>query len=218
MIGRCVVGICGFSAILPPLAGAIVPAFFCSSVAAEQVPRQALQWQRELTRNVRSVWGLDAPIALFAAQIHQESGWRADARSQYANGIAQFTPGTATWLSGVYHDLGEPQPTNPAWAMRALSRYDKHLYDSLTATTDCDRWAFTLSAYNGGISWVNRDRAIARASRDDDDRYWGHVERYNSGRAPSMFLENRMYPLRIMMVVQPVYAEAGWGRGVLCLR
>lgn len=32
------------------------------------------QYRRDLTRSARLVWGLDAPVATMAAQIHQESG------------------------------------------------------------------------------------------------------------------------------------------------
>lgn len=32
------------------------------------------QYRRDLTRSARLVWGLDAPVATVAAQIHQESG------------------------------------------------------------------------------------------------------------------------------------------------
>jgi transcriptional regulator with XRE-family HTH domain len=36
---------------------------------------QASRYRAELTRTAHAEVGLDAPVALFAAQIHQESGW-----------------------------------------------------------------------------------------------------------------------------------------------
>lgn len=183
------------------------------SLAGAQVPERAHQYQRELIRNARYVWGLDAPIAVFAAQIHQESGWRPEVSSKYADGLAQFTPATATWIGGVYSDVGKADPFNPSWALRALVRYDKHLYDRNQAATECDRWAFTLSAYNGGNGWVNRDRRLAAAAGADPMRWWGHVERY-SGRAQWAIKENRGYPQRILLVLQPRYL--GWGPAIDC--
>lgn len=182
--------------------------------AAAEPPREALQYQRDLIRSARFVWGLSAPIALFGAQIHQESGWRKEARSAYAGGLAQFTPDTAAWIGSLYKDeLGVADPYSPSWAMRALVRYDRHLFDRIEAATPCDRWAFTLAAYNGGPGWISRDKAMARTAGADPDRWWGEVERF-SPRAAWAFKENRGYPRRIILDLQPRYTR--WGAGVAC--
>lgn len=179
------------------------------------VPAQAQRHRAELTRNARAVWGLDAPIATFAAQIYQESGWHSDAKSAYAGGLAQFTPATAEWISGAYpKDLGENQPFNPSWAMRALITYDRHLWDRMAGRTSCDRMAFTLAGYNGGAGWIYRDKALAKSKGGDPLVWFGQVERCNAGRAPAMFAENRGYPRAILLKWQPLYA--GWGGGVTC--
>lgn len=184
-------------------------------VAADaQIQPAARQYQRELIRAARHVWGLEAPIATFGAQIHQESAWRPAARSPYADGLAQFTPATADWISGVYAaELGPAQPFNPTWALRALVRYDRHLWQANHGATACDRWAFTLAAYNGGQGWINRDRRLAAANGADPERWWKNVELY-SPRARWAFEENRGYPRRILLVLQPAYS--GWGPGVAC--
>lgn len=39
-----------------------------------QIPAQANIYRAQLMREARAAWGLEAPVALFAAQIHQESG------------------------------------------------------------------------------------------------------------------------------------------------
>jgi len=66
-------------------------------------------------------WGLEAPVALFAAQVHQESGWREDARSPVgALGLAQFMPGTAAWIAQLYPaDLGDAAPLDALGAARS---------------------------------------------------------------------------------------------------
>ncbi|HHK0500736.1 transglycosylase SLT domain-containing protein, partial [Pseudomonas aeruginosa] len=146
------------------LLSACQPAF-----ATDRIPTAAEQYRRTLVRSAHAEWGLSAPIATFAAQVHQESRWRADARSPVgAQGLAQFMPGTAEWIAGLYPAaLGTNQPFNPGWALRALVTYDRWLYDRNQASSECDRWAFVLSAYNGGQGWVNRDRRLASASGAD---------------------------------------------------
>lgn len=39
------------------------------------IPRAALQYRGQLIREARAVWGMEAPVAIFAAQIHTESNW-----------------------------------------------------------------------------------------------------------------------------------------------
>ncbi|GAA5784685.1 transglycosylase SLT domain-containing protein [Chitiniphilus shinanonensis] len=181
------------------------------------VPAQALQHRADLTRTARAIWGLDAPVAVFAAQIHQESGWRADARSPVgAQGMAQFMPATAAWISGLYPALGANAPYNPGWAMRALVTYDQWHYQRLRAADPCQRWAMALSAYNGGLGWVQRDQRLAASRGLDAATWFGQVERVNAGRSAAAWRENRDYPRRILLQHQPHYVAAGWGAGV-CL-
>ncbi|ECE5264246.1 lytic transglycosylase domain-containing protein, partial [Salmonella enterica] len=52
---------------------------FFSQARAAQPPQAALQYRDDVIRNARLEWGLSAPVADFAAQLHQESGWRPDA-------------------------------------------------------------------------------------------------------------------------------------------
>ena len=161
----------------------------------------------------RSNGGLDAPIATFAAQVHQESGWKANAVSRVgAQGLAQFMPATASWIGGIVPELAARQPDNPTWALRALTTYDRWLWERIAADTDCERMAMVLSAYNGGLGWLLKDKALAQASGSTRTRWWGAVERYNGGRSQAAFAENRGYPQRIIKVIQPAYAA--WGRGV----
>ena len=125
-------------------------------------PRAAYQHRDTLIRASRIVWGLDAPGAVFAAQIHTES-WRKNSTvsTAGAQGLAQFMPSTAKWLPTVAPEVGKPAPFNPGWSFRACVTYDKYLWDRLAAKnaqkkvlTPCDRMAFALSAYNGGMGWT----------------------------------------------------------------
>jgi len=187
---------------------------FVSWASAASVPREALQHRSDLIRNARAVWGLDAPVATFAAQVHQESRWRVDAQSPVgAGGIAQFMPSTAAWIAQAYPALANPEPFNPSWSLRALVTYDLHIWDRTSAATDCDRMAKTLSGYNGGPGWVTRDERLAKASGADPARWFDQVELFNAGRSAAAFRENRGYPRRILLELEPVYVAAGWGEG-----
>lgn len=181
----------------------------------DTAPTNARKYKRTMVSVAHAFWGLDAPIATFGAQVHQESGWNEQAVSPVgAQGLAQFMPSTADWIDDVYPDLGPHQPFNPTWALGALVRYDKHLYERVGGRGECNRMAFTLSAYNGGEKWVQRDKAAATADGKDPNQYWGHVELYNGGRNAAAWKENRGYPSRILKTLQPKYTT--WGGIVPC--
>lgn len=195
----------------------LVLASGCSKVHAAEVsiPRAAAQYRTELVRSARVVWGLDAPIAVFAAQVHTESWWRNNTVSHAgAQGLAQFMPSTARWLPSVAPETGKPAPFNPGWSLRALCTYDKWLWERTDGATDFERMAFTLSAYNGGAGWVNRDKRLADKRGLDPARWFGHVATINAGRSAAAWKENRAYPRLILKERQYAYIRAGWGPGI----
>lgn len=197
------------------LAAALAITTLLSTAALADVPAAAHKYHRQLVAESRAVWGMQAPVAIFGAQIEQESGWNPAAHSTVAAGLAEFTPETAAWISGAYPDrLGLNDPYNPAWALRALVTYDFKLWGNTAgAATDCDRMAFTLSAYNGGLGWVYRDQALAKSKGADPTRWFGATDAFTS-RAPAAARENRGYPTRILLVLQPSYMR--WGGAVDC--
>jgi hypothetical protein len=139
----------------------------CAIPAAHaQVPPAAERYRLTLLREAQGQWGLDAPVAALAAQVHQESGWRADAVSGVgARGMAQFMPATARWwcdFTGVAS--ADCLPHNPAWALRALTGYDLHLFERAPLRfTDYDRLWLALRGYNGGEgNWQAEARIAER--------------------------------------------------------
>lgn len=186
-----------------------------AQAAPSVIPNAAPHYKALLVGNARAGMGFEAPIALLAAQIHQESRWNERAVSPVgAQGLAQFMPATARWLPEVAPETGDPMPFNPAWAIRALVAYDGWLLARIkNAASRHDLWAFTLCAYNGGLGWVNRDRAKGGREGKNPARYWGEIEYVNAGRSAANFRENREYPRRIFQL-QELYEAAGWGRGV----
>lgn len=180
-------------------------------------PPQAERYRRDLIRSARYVFGMSAPVAVLAAQVHQESAWNPTARSAYASGLAQFTPATVDTMQARYpQELGGVARNHAAldsrWALLALCRYDAQLLAMFPAATPADRWAFALSAYNGGPGWIIRDRAKAQALGLDHLVWFNSVETVNAGRAPQFFRENRDYPRRILLKHQALYRP--WGPGV----
>jgi soluble lytic murein transglycosylase-like protein len=198
----------------------IAAGIFVCAPAFAQVPASAERYRRELTRIAQQEMGLAAPVALFAAQIHQESSWRSTAKSPYAQGLTQFTPATAKWISDIYPDLGPAAPYSPSWAMRAMLRYDLHIFARVKPwhardIPQCDKWAFTLSGYNGGPGWITKDRRQADAASVYSERWWGSVEHY-SNRSAAAFKENRHYVNRILNDLEPRYIAAGWSGVSAC--
>jgi soluble lytic murein transglycosylase-like protein len=180
--------------------------------AAELTPPPAAQpWRAELTRAAHAQWGLDAPIAALAAQVHQESGWNPAAVSRVgAVGMTQFMPATATWWCQSQRMApADCQPTNPTWALRALVGYDKWLWDRVPqAGAPPDRLWAALRAYNGGLGhWLDERKLAAGPSRTQVDAACGRARR-----AAQFCGENLGYPRRILVVLQPRYST--WG-GVL---
>lgn len=172
---------------------------------------QVARYRADLIRIAHAEAGLDAPIALFAAQIHQESGWNPQAVSHVgARGLAQFMPSTAIWWCGLIGQSAvDCQPANPAWAMRALIGYDRWLFERVRGDSEFDRWWAALRSYNGGLGHWQMEAATARPARDRQaiDAACGKARR-----AAIHCRENLDYPRRILQLLQPRYRT--WGRWV----
>lgn len=178
-------------------------------------PAGAQRYRLTLRQSAQLGWGLDAPVAVFAAQVHQESRWRTDARSPAgAAGLAQFMPGTAQWIGGLYSNLADQGPqaaTNPTWALRALVHYDRWLWLRVPgAADDCNRMAYTLSAYNGGLGWVYKRQRLSA----EPGVCLGRTCNINPGITAAAQAENQRYPVVILREHQPIYRL--WGAGVQC--
>lgn len=194
-----------------------VAAILCNvATARADVPAEAQQYRRDLTRIAQAEWGLDAPVATFAAQVHQESRWRFNAKSPVgAQGLGQVMPSTAVWLAELFPDtLGNVQPFNSTWSLMALVSYDRWLADRIKGRNACERHAMVLSSYNGGLGWLIRDRKLASAKGADPLAWFGSIERFNAGRSAAAFRENRGYPRLILKTFEAQYIADGWGNGV----
>lgn len=171
---------------------------------------RAGQHKHVLIQQSRHVWGLNAPVSSFAAQIHQESRWNPSAKSPVgAAGLTQFMPATARWIGTYDAQLASVDVYNPRWAMRALAVYDKFLYDKVGGVNPCERMAFAMSAYNGGLGWVNKRKARSGVP----NVCFGATCEINPGISAANQRENSNYPKLILKQFEPLYVRAGWGDG-----
>ena len=178
---------------------------------AQGIPAAATKYRADLVRAAHAQWGLDAPVAALAAQVHQESTWNPQAVSRVgAAGLAQFMPATARWWCAAQGTaVADCQPANPVWALRALVGYDKWLYDRTPARYSAyDRLWVALRGYNGGLGhWINEAKlAGPQPSRAAVDAACGKASR-SVVNCP----ENLGYPARILGMLQPRYLS--WGAG-----
>ena len=181
-----------------------------TQAAAQPVPAAAHKHRADLTRAAHSQWGLNAPIAALAAQVHQESGWNPSAISPVgARGLTQFMPATATWwCAREQTSAAQCQPHNPTWALRSMVGYDKYLYDMAPSHySPYNRLWVGLRAYNGGMGhWQAEAKrtSMAQPTRLQVDAACGTARR-----ARVHCTENLHYPQRILQALQPRYAA--WG-------
>lgn len=192
---------------------AVVAALVLAAVTpaqGSQIPPAAARYRMDYARIVRSEWGLAAPVASLAAQIHQESQWDCTAVSRVgARGCAQFMPTTAAWIGDVDHSLREGDVFSPKWAFRSQAVYMKWLAERVKADAPCERMAFALSAYNGGLGYVFKRQKVATYP----GRCMGYTCEINPGITQANQRENQHYPLRILRELEPRYVNAGWGVG-----
>lgn len=164
-----------------------------------------------LTREAQAVYGIDAPVPMFAGQLRQESSCRASVTAwDNGRGLAQFMDGTSAQVVRSFPELGPADPYAPRWAIRALVRYDGWIYDRVKGSTDCERWAATLKGYNAGLGYVQR----AQRQSVQSGVWFGVTEDINAGQSSQNFDYSRRYPRVILFTHQRIYMH--WGRTV-CL-
>lgn len=153
------------------------------------------------------MYGLNAPIPMFAGQIRQESGWRPGVTAwDNGRGLAQFMDGTAAQVSKSFPELGAPDPYSPVWAIRALVRYDLWLQKRVKGVNQCHTNAAALKAYNAGLGYVQR----AQKKSPEPGTWFKVTEDINSGQSAKNFEYSRRYPRVILFKHQPLYKS--WGQ------
>lgn len=180
--------------------------------ARAQVPVAAEGYRRLYVRTVSAEWGIGAPIASLAAQVAQESGFDCRAVSRVgARGCAQFMPATARWIEDLNPTLAGfagGLAFDPYTSFRAQAIYMKWIRERIRADNECERIAFALQAYNGGLK-----RVLARQARSrTPGRCFDAACNINPGILASNQKEAQEYPVRIERHWAPRFKAAGWGR------
>jgi Transglycosylase SLT domain len=198
-----------------------------AATAQVRIPPEHARYRRLIQTEAVRLLGVKAPVARITARFHQESRFRPDARSHVgATGLGQFMPATAADMAKFHATECAPaDPLSAAWSIRCAILYDRSLIAALrpfapVATvgradaarmaelSDCTKWAFGLSSYNGGAGWLNRDRKLAQASGSNPNLWFRQVEAW-SNRSSGAWRENRDYVRRIMLEIEPAYIAAG---------
>lgn len=197
----------GFVSMLLLVSGAII--ISRPAAAADSIPPHAHHYKLTLKREAQRAWGLQPPVATFAAQVHQESRWQLNARSPAgAHGLAQFMPQTARWISQFPSaNLQITDTSNPTWSLRALVTYNLWLHKRIQADNVCERMAYTLSAYNGGLGWVHKRQARSATP----GLCMGRTCTINPGITQANQAENELYPRLILIRFETLYSS--WGSG-----
>ncbi|AGG89909.1 transglycosylase SLT domain-containing protein [Rhodanobacter denitrificans] len=212
-IGMCVAGLI----LLATVASAAPAKPAAAAHVRVAVPEVNTMYRRYVEQAVAEEWGVEGSPARLAAQIHQESSWNAKARSPVgAEGLAQFMPSTGAWIAEAFPDkLGQFDPWDPQQAALAAAVYDAWLVKRNPGTTQCDSWAFGLSAYNGGEKRLHQEMQLAERKRLDAGTWFGSVSDQRA-RSAAAWRENRGYVRRILLVLEPAYLDAGWSGKEVC--
>jgi len=186
--------------------------FFTGSAFAEdRIPSRAWAYRKILHAEIERTWGLHMPdqvVGVSAGTIHQESAWNPLAQSAYAKGLTQFTDSTFSDIVRRDPSIGQLGDVfNPHAAIRAMTTYHHSLWSLFPNSDENNRWAFVLSAYNGGPGFVMKDqKTCAMQPSCSPLVWWGNVELYST-RAAWAFKENRGYPRNILKRWVPLYSQ-----------
>lgn len=183
---------------------------FLAAPAAAQVPSAAGQYKIQVIASCTETFGIDAPCAMLASQLHVESAWRSHAVSPVgARGLCQFMPQTAAGMARAYPDLRPPLPLDPSWCIRARDRLILENHRRYQAgRSECSKWLMAFVSYVGSPAALDREIALCRADEGCDPSRWYYNVSEKRSRTASAFREARNYPDRII-VLQHRYID--WG-------
>lgn len=201
--------------------------------AAETVPANALQHLPTLRGVVEEHWA-DAPYrSVFAGQVEQETCvslkhkkcWSPYAElkteREYGFGLGQITVTksfdnfqAARKLDSSLKDWQWENRYNAEFQLRTLVLTDRFNFGKFSwASSDYERMAFALAAYNGGVGGVLSDRRVCSALPTCSPGSWfGNVEHTSrkakvaaKGYGKSFFEINREYVRNILTVRSAKY-------------
>jgi len=196
------------------------------------IPEKSKQYLPILKSIINNTWSNVSMYSLFAGQVEQETCitlthkkcWNPYAElntsREYGFGLGQITISYDASGKERFNNFIELKKINkklekwewkdrfnPNYQLEALVSYDKYIYNLIKWNCkDYDRLAFTLSAYNGGLGGVIKDRQLCEKTKGCDSSKWfGNVEKTSykaktsvSGYGKSFFEINREYVNNIL--------------------
>jgi hypothetical protein len=204
-------------------------------MAVALIPLLAITYLPILHEEQIKQWPTAPSISYLAAQIEQEtcvslksSGcWnpRTELKTdrEYGFGLSQITVTSkfnnfleAKKWDKALADWQWEDRYNPHYQTRALVVYMRNLNNQVNGAYDINnQYAFALSAYNGGMGGVIKDRSLCKMTTGcDSSLWWGNVENTSlkakiavNGYGQSFFQINRGYVVNIMNVRYKKYDE-----------
>ncbi len=208
--------------------------------AATTPPGRSLQYLPLLDTLLGEMWPELRLRSMVAGQIEQETCISVKSRGcwnprtefktsrEYGFGLGQFTivygsdgsVKSSTFdelkkLGGKLADWKFEERFDPEMQLRGMILGERLLYHRIQfgTTTEADRLAFMLSAYNGGIGGILQDRRLCQKPACDNSKWFGHVavnsrkaKRPLIGYRTSFYDVNRCYPRYILMDRRRTYA------------
>lgn len=202
---------------------------------ASELPPKAIEYLPVLKQEA-TIWPNHLGVDYLAAQIEQETCpslrskkcWNPNTElktdREYGFGLGQITITrkfnnfeSSKQLDSTLRDWSFDDRFNAAKQMRVLILMDRNLNRRLTALIPDphERYAMTLSAYNGGMGGVLSDRRLcAQHSACDPKKWFGHVEMQSNkakskvaGYGKSFYDINREYVRNVMLVRRDKYTQ-----------
>lgn len=201
---------------------------------AAALPPGAVQYLPILKEEQAAHWERVPLKSALAAQVEQETCpslkspkcWnpRTELKTsrEYGFGLGQLTItprfdnfATARGLHPSLRDWQFAERYDPARQLRTMVLMDRQAFVRLDMVENrMERFAMTLSAYNGGLGGVQSDRRIcAQVDGCDPQQWFGHVERHSlkakvvaHGYGKSFYQINREYVRNILYVRRTKYA------------
>ena len=172
----------------------------CEQSAAISPEMQRARLLIPILKEEHAVIWPDSRIEVFASQISSESRWKETAKRVEKSGVISYglMQVLDVTLIGMRKkhtllaDVAPVQMMQARWGIRAGLLYDKDMWTLCYFAEGEDRYAFMLASYNGGFTWVQRDRVLTAENKQDKNIWFGNVERF-SRRSPWAFNINRRY-------------------------
>lgn len=169
------------------------------------IPQRAYLYFPILKEEHSLIWP-ESDIGIIGSQIAHESSWKEDVMRKEPSGVISY--GLLQVLDVTYDELKKKNPLllkgSPSEMLRARMGiragilYDKQMWILVSfADSTVDRYAMTLSAYNGGFGWLLRDRKLAELNGYSPNKWFGNTELF-SKRSVHNYKINRRYVSEIL--------------------